>query len=173
MSYIQVLTPVNNSQLLLMLEILDKLRLVTLKHNTQKLQHYNFSRPWFTELWTKDTHRLGTPFLLMWLKLWHFAVTLWYNIIITHVWNLYGFWSPWKFTEVFRGQGKLIECKNALKSYVWMHPQPIEITVIESFSTAQIFLRVLFWFLLRATVLIYFASQSMKILNLYFASQSH
>ena len=35
-SYRQVLTPVNNSQLLLKLEILDKLRLVT----QRKLQHF-------------------------------------------------------------------------------------------------------------------------------------
>jgi hypothetical protein len=41
-SYRQVLTPVNNSQLLLKLEILDKFRLVT-NHNRQhkeNLQHY-------------------------------------------------------------------------------------------------------------------------------------
>jgi hypothetical protein len=34
MSYRQVLTPVNNSQLLLKLEILDKYRLVTFHKNT-------------------------------------------------------------------------------------------------------------------------------------------
>ncbi len=40
--YRQVLTPVNNSQLLLKLEILDKFRLVTNHKNTsqRKLQHF-------------------------------------------------------------------------------------------------------------------------------------
>jgi hypothetical protein len=38
-SYRQVLTPVNNSQLLLKLEILDKLRLVTFYKNTIQRKH--------------------------------------------------------------------------------------------------------------------------------------
>jgi hypothetical protein len=60
-SYRQVLTPVNNAQLLLKLEILDKLRLVTFHKNTiqRKIQHFNwlnlvqekweFSLPWTIE----------------------------------------------------------------------------------------------------------------------------
>jgi len=42
-SYRQVLTPVKNSQLLLKLEILDKLRLVTF----QKIQHKDTATNWF------------------------------------------------------------------------------------------------------------------------------
>ncbi len=42
-SYRQVLTPVNNAQLLLKLEILDNSDLFHFtKYNTKKLQHYNW-----------------------------------------------------------------------------------------------------------------------------------
>ncbi len=46
-SYRQVLTLINNSQLLLKLEILDKFILVTFHntHNTKKVQHYNWLIP--------------------------------------------------------------------------------------------------------------------------------
>ncbi len=69
----QVLTPVNNSLLLLKLEILYKSRMLHfIKHNTKKVRHYNwlipvqekweFSWPWLTEHWSKDTGHLGLPF---------------------------------------------------------------------------------------------------------------
>jgi len=45
-SYRHVLTLVNNAQLLLKLDILDKLRLLHFtKLNTKKLQHYNWLIP--------------------------------------------------------------------------------------------------------------------------------
>ena len=95
-SYRQVLTPVKNSQLLLKLEILDKLRLVTFHRNkterkcnvylvqTRKEKH-EFSWPWTTEHRHYNSCRLSTHdiFSLTQHKIWHFAATIWYIVVIT------------------------------------------------------------------------------------------
>ncbi len=93
-SYRQVLTPVNNSQLLLKLEILDKIRLVTFHTTeTQRKCHvvtgsYQFRR-------NESSHDLDSQCVKMKMlvtqvchsldatKLQCFAVTLWNNLIIT------------------------------------------------------------------------------------------
>ncbi len=97
MSYRQVLTPVNNSQLLLKLEILGNLRLVTFhkwqhKENaTLELVHTssremqvlneNFSWPWLTKYLKCSS--LSASHFYNDTKLWCFTVTLWINFIIT------------------------------------------------------------------------------------------
>ncbi len=95
-SYRQVLAPVNSSQLLLKLEIRDKLRLVTFhksttlrKHNDELVQ----TRSGETEVLMTLNHRASmlqcSPlkrtdiFSLTQHKLWHFATAVRYNVVFT------------------------------------------------------------------------------------------
>jgi hypothetical protein len=59
MSYRQVLTPVNNSQLLLKLEILDKLRLVTF-YATATQRMYNVITGSYQFKRNESSHDLGS-----------------------------------------------------------------------------------------------------------------
>jgi len=92
-SYRQVLTPINNSQHLLKLEILDKLRLVTF-HNRQHTGKWNVrtgsnqfkrntSSHHLDSLNAKDTWRLSAHSFYNDTVLWHFIVTMWINFSIT------------------------------------------------------------------------------------------
>jgi hypothetical protein len=116
-SYWQVLTHVNNSQLLLKLEILDNLRLVTLhkwQHKesaTLKLVHTSSGemRVLMTLIHKVLKWRRSSPSTLHFYdaaKLWHFIATLWINLIIPLVWFLTGSsigWSGsffWSGTEI-------------------------------------------------------------------------
>jgi hypothetical protein len=92
----QVLTPVNNSQLLLKQEILDKLRLVTFHKNATQRKHKVLlvqTRSGEMGVLITLNHRASTLqcsplkgadiFSLIQPKLWHFAAAVSYNVIIT------------------------------------------------------------------------------------------
>ena len=93
MSCRQVLTPINNFQLLLKLEILDKLRLVTFhkwQHKESAMLELVHTSLREMQVLMTLTHKMSNmlvtkrrPFLMMTLSSGHFTVTLLINFIIT------------------------------------------------------------------------------------------